>query len=108
MSLNVIELFPNYKAIISQTRKRFSEKPIVAFANSIVFILGFSLSLSLSLYIYIYVTKPVWSQVLALSAWNLKQGHITRQQIFRLSVACQTIPIIYDISLVSFATTLNH
>ena len=35
------------------TRKRFSEKPIVAFTNSTVFILDF----------YIYMTKPVWSHV---------------------------------------------
>ena len=40
------------------TRKRFSEKPIVAFTNSTVFILDF----------YIYMTKPVWSHVLASSA----------------------------------------
>ena len=40
------------------TRKRFSEKPTVAFTNSTVFILDF----------YIYMTKPVWFHVLALSA----------------------------------------
>ena len=38
------------------TRKRFSEKPIVAFTSSTVFMLNF------------YMTKPVWSHVLALSA----------------------------------------
>ena len=42
------------------TRKRFSEKPIVAFTNSTVlnFILDF----------YTCMTKPVWSHGLALSA----------------------------------------
>ena len=40
------------------TRKGFSEKPIVAFTNSTVFILDF----------YIYMTKSIWSHVLALSA----------------------------------------
>ena len=44
--------------ITQKTRKRFSEKPIVAFTNSTVFILDF----------YIYMTKPVWSHVLAWSA----------------------------------------
>ena len=46
------------------TRKRFSEKPIVAFANCTVFIQD------------IYLTKPVWSHVLASSAWTLKKTHI--------------------------------
>ena len=39
------------------TRKRFSEKPIVGFTNSTVFLLE----------LYIYMTKPVWSHVLAFS-----------------------------------------
>ena len=43
---------------INITRKRFSEKTIVAFTNSTVFILDF----------YIQMTKPVWSHVLASSA----------------------------------------
>ena len=42
------------------TRKRFSEKPVVAFTNSTVFILHVDFC--------IYMTKPVWSHVLALSA----------------------------------------
>ena len=41
------------------TRKRFSEKPIVAFANSTVFLQDFCILLNL------------WSHVLALSAWTL-------------------------------------
>ena len=46
------------------TRKRFSEKPIVAFTNSKVYILDF------------YMTKPVWSHVLALRAWTLNKDLI--------------------------------
>ena len=45
-----------------------TEKPIVAFTNGTVFILGFYMY-----NIYIYMTKPVWSYVSALSTWNLKQ-----------------------------------
>ena len=48
-----------------QLEKRFSEKTIVAFTNNTLFILDF----------YIYMTKPVWSHVLALSAWTLKKAH---------------------------------
>ena len=48
----------NIIIIIIINRKRFSEKSIVAFTNSTVFILDF----------YIYMAKPVWSHVLALSA----------------------------------------
>ena len=55
-------MFSVIKIII--TRKRFSEKPIVAFTNSTVFILG------------LCMTKPVCSYILALSDWNLKQAHI--------------------------------
>ena len=43
-----------------KTRKRFSEKPIVAFTNSTIFILD--------LYI---MTKPVWFYGIAFSAWTL-------------------------------------
>ena len=43
-------------ATVNITRKRFSEKPIVAFTSSTVFMKDF------------YMTKPVWSHVLALSA----------------------------------------
>ena len=50
----------NLKGELIQTRKRFSEKPIVAFTNSTVFILHVDFC--------IYMTKPVWSHVLALSA----------------------------------------
>ena len=42
-----------------KTRKRFSEKPVVAFTNSTVF--------TMSYYASICMTKPVWSHVLALS-----------------------------------------
>ena len=52
---------PKYK-----TRKRFSEKPIVAFTNSTVFILDF----------YIYMANPFCSHVLALGAWTLKKALI--------------------------------
>ena len=38
-----------------QTRKRFSEKPIVAFTNSTVFIKD------------LYITNPVWTHGLALN-----------------------------------------
>ena len=50
--------------------KMFSEKPIglVAFTNSTVFILD------------LYMTKPLWSHVLALSAWTLKKAHIVSYQ----------------------------
>ena len=48
------------------TRKRFSEKTKVAFTNRTVFILD----------LYIYITKPVWSHVLASSAWTLKKAHL--------------------------------
>ena len=40
---------------INRTRKRFSEKPIVAFTNSTVFIKD------------LYMTNPVWSHGLALN-----------------------------------------
>ena len=49
------------------TRKRFSEKPIVAVTNITVFI-------------DLYITKPVWSHVLALSARTLKKDHIVSCQ----------------------------
>ena len=51
-----------------KTRKRYSEKPIVAVTNSTVFILD------------LYITKTVWSHVLALSAWTLKKAHIVSCQ----------------------------
>ena len=48
----VLTLMKSKTTII--TRKRFSEKPIVTFTNSTVFILDF------------YMTEPVWFHVLAL------------------------------------------
>ena len=63
---NVTSLFIIYTVSIINTRKRFSEKLIVAFTNSTVFILDF----------YINMTKPVWSHVLGMSAWTLKKAHI--------------------------------
>ena len=51
-----------------ETRKRFSEKPIVAFTNSRVFILDF------------YILLSLWSPVLGLSAWTLKKAHIVSCQ----------------------------
>ena len=53
-------------------RKGFLEKPIVAFTNITVFILNF------------YMTKPVWSHVLASSAFeeaHIVSCHETRLQI---------------------------
>ena len=48
------------------------------------------------------MTKPVWSHVLALSAWTLKKAHISCQE-------AQTIPdCIRYISGVSLAIILNH
>ena len=41
----------HFFTIIQETRKKCSDKPIVVFTNSTVFILDF----------YIYKTKPVWS-----------------------------------------------
>ena len=50
--------------ITQQTRKTFSEKPIVAFTNSTVFLLDF------------YILLSLWCHVLALSAWTFKKAHI--------------------------------
>ena len=50
-----------------KSRKGFSEKPIVMFTNSTVFIKRL-----------LYLTKPVWSHVLALSAWTFPpKPHLT-------------------------------
>ena len=51
-----------------KTRKRFSEKPIVVFTNSTVFILDF------------YILLSLWSHVLAWSSLILKKGHIVSCQ----------------------------
>ena len=74
-------------ATITITRKKFSEKTIVAFTNSTVFILdsvfvldSLSLSFSPSPSLSLYMTKPVWSHVLAFSAWTLKKTHIVSCQ----------------------------
>ena len=56
-----------------KTRKRFSEKPIVAFTNSTVFILDF----------YI-MTKPVWFHVFAWSALPTIPDHIR----YNIGVLC--------------------
>ena len=47
----------NYYTVPNITRKRFLEKPVVAFKNSTVFILDF-----------LYMTNPVRSHVLASNA----------------------------------------
>ena len=50
--------------MLNKTRKRFSEKPIVALTKSTVFILDF-----------ILVLLSLWFHVLALNAWTLKKAH---------------------------------
>ena len=49
------ESFLFFGAIANKTRKKFSEKPIVAFTNSTVFIQD------------LYMTNPVWSHGLPLN-----------------------------------------
>ena len=72
----------------SKTRKRFSEKPIVAFTNSTVFVQDFCI------------------YVLVLNAWHLKKAHMSiarnlspdykylhaRQIAYQLIFPSQTIP----------------
>ena len=52
------------------TRKRYSEKPIVEFTNSIEILSGL-----------LYNIMTVWSHVLALSAWTLKKAHYIAKKL---------------------------
>ena len=60
------------------TRKRFPQKPIVAFTNSRVFILDFYLK---------YMTQSFWSHVLALRASSWHRGAIC--EISTDGITCQ-------------------
>ena len=74
------------------TRKRFLEKPIVAFTNSKV-----------------YMTKPVWSHVLPLSALTLNNLIINYQETRQIpDLHSKPYLNVQYILLVSFAVTLNH